>query len=469
MNALVTPVVLCGGSGTRLWPLSRTEEPKQFQRLAGERTLLQDTLARFAGTPFDAPMILANRHHAERVRVDLEAMDLRSPLLVVEPAVRSTGPAIAAAALVATEGGNDPILLVTPSDHAIAEPEHMVAAVADGLGFAREGGILLFGIRPSGPETGFGYIQAGQTRRDADGPVRPVAAFHEKPTLERAEAMLRDPAYTWNSGLFLFRASTILAELERHAPDILAAVTEAVRTACREADSVFLGAAFQSAPERSIDYAVMEHSDRLGVASVSPGWSDLGSFDALWRADVHDDADNRFVGDVQAIGVRGSYVRAPHRPVAVIGLEDVVVVDTEDAVLVASRTRSQEVKAIAARLAERGHASVLRHPTRAGLGYRVRALDDEGRGRVLHVTIEPGRSASIAAMPESTARQVIVLAGTVVIEGADVARRLPVWTMAAAAPSIDLVLANDEDAPAVVMVCDSRASDLAAAPISRAS
>ncbi len=477
LSSTIRPVVLCGGSGTRLWPLSRLEEPKQFLPLVGERSLLQDTLHRLSAAPFGRPIILCNRQHLERVRADLADIasgDGQGIEIVLEPAIRSTGPAIAAAALVARAEGDDPLLLVAPSDHWVGDPSKLIEAVVAGTPFAAAGGILLFGIRPTGPETGFGYIQAGEAGAN---PVSAVAAFIEKPSLERAHELLRDARYTWNSGLFLFRASTILKELEAHAPDILRAASQAVASLRAMPDALELGPAFATAPNISIDYAVMERSARLGVIPVAPEWSDLGSFDALWQASEKDGDANHLEGDVHAIDVTNSFVRAPHRPVAVIGLDDVVVVDTEDALLVASRSRSQDVKTVASALAARGHASALRHPTCRAAGYRSRTLSDGPSGRILEVTIEAGQRAVIAGQHDASALHLVTLRGTVAVEtGRSVHRvgkeaSVPLGSGASTTlpPHGELMLFNPFPTRATILVCALRGELASAGALSQAS
>lgn len=386
----IRPVVLCGGSGTRLWPLSRRLEPKQFQSLVGEASLFQETIERFSDEAFDRATVLVNAAQQPRVQMELEQLDLPqgAPLVIVEPVMRSTAPAIAAAATVIGSEDPDAVMLVVPSDHRIGRPDRLLDAYLAALPFVEAGGIALFGIRPTAPETGFGYIRAGEGKRHG---VEQVDAFIEKPDVERAIQLLSDPRHTWNSGIFMFRASTILEELANFAPAVLEAAANGALRAERRDNRVELAACFAEAPEISIDHAVMEHSRALGVVPVSPEWSDLGSFEALWEVGEQNAEENVILGEAVLKDVRRSYVRASNRLVSVVGLSNVVIVDTEDALLVASRAQSQDVKFVAQHLARTGHPAADSHAIVRRAGGDRRTVDAKQDYRVDRLTVLPGR------------------------------------------------------------------------------
>jgi mannose-1-phosphate guanylyltransferase/mannose-1-phosphate guanylyltransferase/mannose-6-phosphate isomerase len=333
----ITPVILSGGTGTRLWPLSRLGRPKQLIALGGGDTLLQATLARVADPErFAPPVIVASEDHAEAIEAQLGGVAAR---LILEPEARNTAPAIALAALSA---GEDDILLVMPSDHAVSDTAAFRAAVEAALPFAEDGWLMTFGIRPDRAETGYGYIRRGEALGEG---VFQAAAFEEKPQRETAEAYLADGGYDWNAGIFLFRADACVAALEAHVPDIVAAVRRALEGATEE--SLRLrpdAAAFAAAPARSIDRAVMEKGGRIAVVPVAMGWSDIGSWEALHALGPQDASGNVMTGDVVAPDSRGCLIRSDGPVVVALGVEDLVIVATERAVLVVPRGESQRVK-----------------------------------------------------------------------------------------------------------------------------
>ncbi|MDH4441371.1 MAG: sugar phosphate nucleotidyltransferase [Rhizobium sp.] len=407
---LIHPVVLCGGSGTRLWPLSRRLEPKQFQTLGGEHTLFQDTLARFRDADFGRATVLVNTLQEPRVQYELQQIDHAAgvPRVLVEPAMRSTAPAIAAAARVLVAEDPDAVMLVVPSDHRIGRPDRLHDAYRAALPFVAAGGIALFGIRPTAPETGFGYIEAEPA---GDDTVLKVLSFVEKPNIDHATRLVAGGRHTWNSGIFMFRAQTILDELARHAPGVLAAVDASIAAASREANRLRLSPSFAEAPEISIDHAVMEHSLRLGVLPVSPDWNDLGSFEALWETGQRNSEDNVISGDVLLRDVRRSYISASRRLVSVIGLSNIVVVDTDDVLLVASRAQSQDVKFIAQHLARTGHPAADRHLLRQQAGGSRRLIEEGPDFRVERIDLLPGGALEFEQDEETASVSIVVLAG----------------------------------------------------------
>jgi len=403
----VVPVLLSGGSGTRLWPLSRGGYPKQFLPLTGEKSLLQETWLRVAALPgAAAPIAVCNESHRFMVAEQLREVDAQPAAVVLEPVARNTAPAIAAAALVASEGGADPILLVLPSDHLVADSAGFRNAVAAALPAAAAGKLVTFGIVPSGPETGFGYIKAG-----AGEGVRPVERFVEKPDRSTAERYVASGEYFWNSGMFLFRASCFLDELGRHAPAMLEQCRKAVAAARRDADFLRLDrGAFEASPSDSIDYAVMEKTSDAAVLPIEVGWSDVGSFSALWEVAERDADGNAHHGDVIAIDCRDTYAHGK-RLMALIGLEDVIVVDTDDALLVAHKDQVQKVKAVVDRLKRdgRGEAELHRKVYRPWGNYD--SIDQAERFQVKRITVKPGAQLSLQ-MHHHRAEHWVVVSGT---------------------------------------------------------
>lgn len=335
----IVPVILSGGSGTRLWPMSRPEKPKQMLSLTAAETMLQLTAARAHGDAFAAPIVVANAAHADEVEAQLDAIGARPQSLILEPAGRNTAPAIALAALSARD---DQPLLVMPSDHVIADREAFHAAIHAALPLVEDGWLVTFGITPDAPETGYGYIRVGEEL--APG-IHRVARFVEKPTRDVAEAMIASGDHAWNGGIFLFRADAYLTALEQFAPEMLAGVRRSCESARREGVRVFPDAgAFASAPSDSIDYAVMEKADRVAVVPVAMGWSDVGSWDALHAISPGDDGGNVVAGEVVMLDSRNCLVRSDGARVAMVGVDDLIVVASGNDILIVPRGRSQDVK-----------------------------------------------------------------------------------------------------------------------------
>ena len=305
----ITPVLMSGGAGARLWPISRRARPKQFHALGGERTLIQDTVLRFTGDAYGPPMVVCNRGHADLVREQLGAVGVTPRALILEPEGRNTGPAAVVAALVAERAGSELVLLLS-ADARVADPAALVRAVALGAPAAEAGNLVIFGITPTSPQTGYGYIRAGA----GDGPVRPVAAFVEKPDLETARQYLLDPAFSWNAGIFLFRPDALLAEARRLAPDMVDACETALKETPDAGDTVRLGPAFRQAPATPVDVAVFEKTDKAVVVAADIGWSDVGTFDALWSRVGEDGGGRRRAGPGHRRGHEGQPgdLRRPH-------------------------------------------------------------------------------------------------------------------------------------------------------------
>jgi mannose-1-phosphate guanylyltransferase/mannose-6-phosphate isomerase len=400
-------VLLSGGSGTRLWPLSREAYPKQFLRLTGERTMLQDTWQRAAPLVDGAPIVVANEAHRFLAAEQLRVVGIDHAAILLEPMGRNTAPAIAAAALEAVAGDEDPLLLVLPSDHVVRDADAFRAAVRRARSAAEAGALVTFGVVPHAPETGFGYIE-GDTADATAGGARKVLRFVEKPDAATAQGYLDAGGYYWNSGMFLFRASRYLAELERFRPDILAAVRRAHGGAGRDGDFIRLDAgAFDACPSDSIDYAVMEKTDGAMVLPVDIGWSDVGSWSALWEVSEQDDDGNARHGDVIAVDSRNSYAYA-QRLVALVGVDDLVVVETDDAVLVARKDRVQQVKEVVARLKadDRSHAVLHREVHRPWGSYD--SVDVGDGFQVKRIRVKPGARLSLQSHRHRAEHWVVV-------------------------------------------------------------
>lgn len=405
----VQPVILCGGSGTRLWPLSREHFPKQLLALDGDDTLLQATMRRLDGAMPELeesapPLVVCNREHRFMVAEQLRSAGVRPGVLIPEPAGRGTAPALTVAALHARAEG-DPVLLVMPADHAIQDLPAFHDAVARGAALAAAGDIVTFGVPPGLAETGYGYIRVGL---EFEPLVRPhaycVDQFVEKPDHATARSYVGSGEYLWNSGIFALRASVWLAALERLRPDILEACELAWRGGSREGDAYALDEeAFSRCPEDSIDYAVMERlggtdaggAPRAAVVTLEAGWSDVGAWDALWQIGRKDYDGNVVHGDVCAVETRDALLYSQHRLLACVGLSGVVVIETPDAVLVARRDKGQQVKEVVARLRRETRAECIDHRKVHRPWGSYDSVDLGERFQVKRITVNPGAALSL--------------------------------------------------------------------------
>ena len=349
----VVPVILSGGFGTRLWPASRKRRPKHLLPLRDERTMFRITLERTRGLAgVAAPLIACNEDHRPGIQRDLHRAGYDDATIVLEPVGRNTAPAVAAAALQLVARHGEAVMLVLPADHVVADEEAFARAVSVAVPQAEKGRLVTFGIVPTFPATGYGYIQTGDRLTPS---VRTVSRFIEKPRRSTAARYLRTGGYLWNSGMFVFSAAAVLEELERYAPAVLAACREAVARAESRNGLILLDEeSFAASPAISIDYAVMEKTTRAAVVPLDAGWSDVGDWAALWDLADHDADGNTIGGDVIAIGARNSLLRSTGRLLGVVGVVDLVVVEAADAVLVAARDRAQDVKALVERLQSEG-------------------------------------------------------------------------------------------------------------------
>ena len=410
----VLPVVLAGGAGTRLWPLSRELYPKQFLRLVGDKTMLQHTLAMLDGLPHQPPVIVCNHDHRFIVAEQCRQQRLTPAAIVLEPVPRNTAPALALAAL-GVKQGEDPILLALPADGYIGDVPSFQEAVTRALPFARDGSIVTFGVEPSRPETGYGYIQAGEAL--ADGVSR-VAAFTEKPSSSVASRYLADGGYFWNSGMFAVRASVYLQELRSFRPRIYEACLAAVKAERTDLDFLRPGDAFHDCPADSIDYAVMENTSSAVVVPVRLDWTDLGSWRALAEK-LESDADgNTISGDVVAVGVRNSHVVSQERLVAALGLDGVVVVETADAILVAAKDRVSEMKALIARLDADSRSELREHTTSYRPWGHAETFKHGAGFLVKRITVAPGESLSLQ-MHHHRAEHWVVIRGEARVQRGD--------------------------------------------------
>lgn len=409
----IVPVILSGGSGTRLWPLSREAYPKQFLPLVGDDTMLQATWKRVASIAGAAPIVVANQEHRFMAAEQLRECKVLPQALILEPVGRNTAPAIAIAALQALAGGNDALLLVLPSDHVVRNEAAFHAAVKEAAIAAEAGKLVTFGIVPTAPETGYGYIKAAT----GEG-VRAVDRFVEKPDLATAEQYVASGEYFWNSGMFLFKASRYLKELEALQPAILAACRQALDKAARDNDFIRLDAdAFAASPNDSIDYAVMEKTADAAVVPLDAEWNDVGSWSALWEVSDKDADGNACHGDVIALDCKDSYAYG-NRLIAMVGLQDVVVVETDDAVFVGHKDRVQDVKEIVGQIKRDGRSEAAAHRKVYRPWGAYDSIDNGARFQVKRITVKPGATLSLQ-MHHHRAEHWIVVSGTAEVTRGD--------------------------------------------------
>jgi len=419
LSPSIVPVILCGGSGSRLWPMSRRLLPKQFLPLVSERTLFQETAARTRGLEgFGAPLVVTNAEQRFLAADQLREIGLAPRGILLEPAARNTAPAVAASAEAALREDPDAILFVQPSDHLIGDLAAFRAAARAAVALAQRDLLIAFGITPTEPATGYGYIEAGEPL--GDGAFR-IRRFVEKPSLEKARALLAQGGFYWNSGMFVFRARRYLEELERLQPAMRAAARDAVARAKPDLEFLRLDPeAFSASPADSIDYAVMEHTRSGAVVRADMRWSDVGSWSALWEAGEKDAEGNVVRGDAELRDAAGCYVHANGRHVSVLGARDLVVVETDDAVLVAAKDRAQEVKDVVDKLDRANRSEHVSH-SRVHRPWGYYESVDAGPGfQVKRLMVKPGHKLSLQMHHRRAEHWVVVSGIARVTRGADV-------------------------------------------------
>jgi len=408
---------MAGGSGSRLWPLSRQLNPKQFLALTdGQLSMLQSTIHRLDGLDVGLPRLICNEQHRFLAAEQLRQLGMEQARILLEPVGRNTAPAIALAALQALHDAEDPILLVLAADHLIQDVDAFHSSIRAAMPFAIDGKLVTFGIVPTHPETGYGYIEKGTGLGEGGFAV---SRFVEKPSLDLAEQYLASGDYFWNSGMFMFRASRYLNELERHQPAVLSACRQALAAGTQDMHFIRVdAAAFAACPEDSVDYAVMEKTDDAVMVPLDAGWSDIGSWAALWDTSQKDAEGNVFKGDVLGHTTRNSFVHADSRLVATVGVEDLVIVETKDAVLVAHKSQVQDVKKIVERIKADNRHEYLNHREVYRPWGMYDAIDSGHRYQVKRITVQPGAKLSVQ-MHHHRAEHWIVVSGTARVTNGD--------------------------------------------------
>ncbi|TGE87173.1 mannose-1-phosphate guanylyltransferase/mannose-6-phosphate isomerase [Escherichia coli] len=409
---MLLPVIMAGGTGSRLWPMSRELYPKQFLRLYGQRSMLQETVLRLDDVDAREPVVICNQEHRFLVAEQLRQINKLSHNIILEPVGRNTAPAIALATLSAIENGDDPILLVLAADHIINNKLAFHQAIKSAFKFALQGRLVTFGIVPTGPETGYGYIHRGQEETLDEQIAYQVSRFVEKPNKETAESYIASGEYYWNSGMFMFRAKKYLEELEKFRPDILDACKAAIQ-GCEESDE-FIKVdrdLFIACPDESVDYAVMEKTTDAVVVGLDADWSDVGSWSALWEVSPKDDKGNVLTGDTFLHNANNCYINTDEKIIAAIGVDDLVIINTKDAVLVVNKDQVQDVKKVVEYLKANHRSEYKRHREIYRPWGRCDVVVQTERFNVNRITVKPGAAFSMQMHHHRTEHWVI-LSGT---------------------------------------------------------
>ena len=404
--SVISPIIICGGSGTRLWPLSREKFPKQFISLVNDTSMLQDTLAHLPATQ-PAPVFICNEEHRFLVAEQVKQMQYANSSILLEPEGRNTAPAVALAALKVLAENKEALLLVLPADHVIKDTDKFHQAIDSAAVLAQQGKLVTFGVVPTHAETAYGYIKQGSLVANAYS----VAKFVEKPNVEAAQAYLASGEYLWNSGIFLFKASCYIEELQKFRPDILNACQQAMVNAEQDIDFVRPNrAAFLQCPAESIDYAVMEKTTNAVVVPLDAGWSDVGSYSALWEVCEQDAQHNVIKGDVIAHNTTNSYIQSQNKLVATLGVNNLVIIDTPDAVLIANKNKVQNVKNIVNELKKQQRPEATLHREVYRPWGKYNCVDRSERFQVKRITVNPGAKLSVQ-MHHHRAEHWIVVSG----------------------------------------------------------
>jgi mannose-1-phosphate guanylyltransferase / mannose-6-phosphate isomerase len=410
----IVPIVLAGGSGERLWPVSRSSHPKQFCNLTTPQVMLADTIDRVSGPGFAKPIVICNAKHTDQVAGALRGSGIVPQQTVLEPVGRNTAAAAAVAALLVTEIDRRALVLMLPSDHVIIDPAGFRELVARGAKAAYQGAIVTFGMKPDRPATGFGYIRRGEPLADGADGYR-VASFVEKPDLATAERYVADPAYLWNGGIFLFHPAALIAELDRLQPGMVARCREAIAGGRMAGGTLsLLPEAFAKITSISIDHAVMEHTDKAAVLPADIGWSDVGSWDAVWQLAAKDADGNATTGDVLVMNGHNNLVRGDKRLIAAVGVDDLVIVDQRDALLIMARDQAEQTKKVVEALRGRGRTEVDSHATVARPWGNYTSIDAGARHQVKTITVAPGSRLSLQRH-HHRAEHWIVVSGTALV------------------------------------------------------
>ena len=417
---MIVPVILAGGSGTRLWPLSRELFPKQLINIENAHTMLQNTVLRLEGIEgISLPIIVCNEAHRFMTAEQLRQIGIKPEAIVLEPVGKNTAPAIAFAALRAIEQKNDPVLLVLPADHVIKNIPEFHAVIKAGYDYAQKDELITFGIVPDSAETGYGYIKKGDLLEKLSGTSR-IDAFVEKPDLETAKKYVASGEYCWNSGMFMFKASAVIKELEKYAPALMMPCREAISNSLEDLDFLRLDKdVFSRIPSDSIDYAVMEKTMNGIVIPFNGGWNDLGSFDALWQTGKKDENQNVTKGDVLLHDVKNSYVSSESSLITAVGIEKFVIVETKDAILVCPRDRVQDVKKIALKLKDQNRSESVTHRKVYRPWGSYETMDIEQRFQVKRITVKPGAKLSLQKHFHRAEHWTVVSGTAIITRGQD--------------------------------------------------
>ncbi len=415
---MIIPVILAGGSGTRLWPMSRELYPKQLIDIYNEKTMLQNTVLRLEGIDkLSQPIVVCNEAHRFMTAEQLRQIDVDPMALILEPVGRNTAPAIALAALKAMESHDDPTLLVLPADHVIEKKNDFHNAIQSGYEVAESGRLITFGIIPTGPETGYGYIKKGLEINDSTSTSK-IERFVEKPDIETAKNYVESGSFCWNSGMFMFKASQIISELDIHCPGMVGPCKQALASGKQDLDFFRLNLEqFKKIPADSIDYAVMEKTSNGVMIPIDVGWNDLGSFDALWQTGKKDDNFNVIKGDVLTHDVKSSYINSESSLIAAVGIENFVIVETKDAILVSPRDRVQDVKKIVKQLKDNNREESITHRKVYRPWGAYETMDIEERFQVKRITVKPGAKLSLQKHYHRAEHWTVVSGAAIVTRG----------------------------------------------------